>query len=293
MDTALLKGTLSLLILSLLSRKVMYGYELAETVHSDSDGAFTWRAGSLYPSLHKLEQDGLIVGEWEEKESGAKASVLSHHQARAGRARRKAAVVGRLVYRGQSHPGQVPWIDSIDTSIRLCWSIGGPKCEAREYVRQALRGAISSTPWSSTRRQGFPLRRRSPRRWRRSSAGLKRDLRPELEATHGHRMLAVLIDRAAAMRKERTMRAKWLWSSWAYLTLSLLIALELLFVVFNLYFIYPKFSGLLAAGLIDGEFLRKPGGSWMPTFLERLETVEQKYGWSILLAAAAAIGLFE
>jgi transcriptional regulator len=72
MDTELLKGTLSLLILSLLSRKTMYGYELAATVHRDTDGAFTWREGSLYPSLHKLEQSGLIVGEWEEKETGRK-----------------------------------------------------------------------------------------------------------------------------------------------------------------------------------------------------------------------------
>jgi PadR family transcriptional regulator PadR len=72
MDTELLKGTLSLLILSLLSRKAMYGYEIAATVHRDTDGAFTWREGSLYPSLHKLEADGQIVGEWEEKETGRK-----------------------------------------------------------------------------------------------------------------------------------------------------------------------------------------------------------------------------
>jgi PadR family transcriptional regulator, regulatory protein PadR len=72
MDTELLKGTLSLLILSLLSRKPMYGYEIAATVHRDTDGAFTWREGSLYPSLHKLEQGGLITGEWEEKETGRK-----------------------------------------------------------------------------------------------------------------------------------------------------------------------------------------------------------------------------
>ena len=72
MDTELLKGTLSLLILSLLSRKAMYGYEIAATVHRDTDGAFTWREGSLYPSLHKLEQGGLIVGEWEDTDSGRK-----------------------------------------------------------------------------------------------------------------------------------------------------------------------------------------------------------------------------
>jgi transcriptional regulator len=70
MDSELLKGTLSLLILSLLSRKSMYGYELAATVHRNTDGAFTWREGSLYPNLHKMEQGGLIVGAWEEKETG-------------------------------------------------------------------------------------------------------------------------------------------------------------------------------------------------------------------------------
>lgn len=72
MDTELIKGTLSLLILSLLSRKPMYGYEIAATVHRDTDGAFTWREGSLYPNLHKMEADGWIVGEWEEKETGRK-----------------------------------------------------------------------------------------------------------------------------------------------------------------------------------------------------------------------------
>jgi transcriptional regulator len=72
MDSELLKGTLSLLILSLLSRKAMYGYEIAATVHRDTDGTFTWREGSLYPNLHKMQADGLILGEWEEKETGRK-----------------------------------------------------------------------------------------------------------------------------------------------------------------------------------------------------------------------------
>ena len=83
MDTELLKGTLSLLILTLLSRQPMYGYEIAATVHRDTDGAFTWREGSLYPSLHKLEQGGFIVGEWEEKETGRKRRY--YHITDAGR----------------------------------------------------------------------------------------------------------------------------------------------------------------------------------------------------------------
>jgi PadR family transcriptional regulator PadR len=78
MDTELLKGTLSLLILSLLSRKPMYGYEIAATVHRDTDGAFTWREGSLYPSLHKLEAGGLIAGRWEEKTDAGRKRRYYH-----------------------------------------------------------------------------------------------------------------------------------------------------------------------------------------------------------------------
>lgn len=50
----------------------MYGYEIAATVHRDTDGALAWKEGSLYPNLHKLQADGLIAGEWEEKETGRK-----------------------------------------------------------------------------------------------------------------------------------------------------------------------------------------------------------------------------
>src|SRR4051794_30464320 len=83
MDSELLKGTLSLLILSLLSRRPMYGYEIAATVHQDTDGTFTWREGSLYPSLHKLQADGVISGEWEEKETGGKRRY--YHLTKKGR----------------------------------------------------------------------------------------------------------------------------------------------------------------------------------------------------------------
>jgi hypothetical protein len=180
-------------------------------------------------------------------------------------------------------------MDRLDSYLnQICWSIGGPKA-LREHVRQELRAHLLDAV-EQHKTAGLPDEEAVTRAM--EEFGRPEDLRPELEATHGHRMLAVLIDRALQW-KERTMRAKWMWSSWAYVTLSLVIALELLFIAFNVYFIFPKFQGLLGAGFIDGEFLRKLGGSWMLTFLERLETVEENHGWSILLAAAAAIGLFE
>jgi PadR family transcriptional regulator PadR len=72
LDTELAKGTLSLLILSLLSRRAMYGYEIAATVQRDTGGVFVWKEGSLYPSLHKLQAEGCLKGEWEQSEEGRK-----------------------------------------------------------------------------------------------------------------------------------------------------------------------------------------------------------------------------
>jgi len=83
MDTELIKGTLSLLILSLLSRKPMYGYEIVSTVREDTENTFEWKAGSLYPSLHKLEKDGLIRGEWQGNPGGRQRKY--YHLTEAGR----------------------------------------------------------------------------------------------------------------------------------------------------------------------------------------------------------------
>ncbi len=83
MDTELIKGTLSLLILSLLSRRPMYGYEIVTTVRQETNGHFQWKEGSLYPSLHKLEKEGLISGRWQ-GESG-KRQRKYYRMTKAGR----------------------------------------------------------------------------------------------------------------------------------------------------------------------------------------------------------------
>ncbi len=70
MDPELTKGTLALVILSLLRRRAMYGYSIVTTVREATDGAFEWTEGSLYPCLHKLEAGGFIRGEWEGEAGG-------------------------------------------------------------------------------------------------------------------------------------------------------------------------------------------------------------------------------
>jgi PadR family transcriptional regulator, regulatory protein PadR len=57
----LLKGTLSVIILKLLSeRDRMYGYEMYQEVKALSDGKILLKDGSLYPALQKLTADGLL-----------------------------------------------------------------------------------------------------------------------------------------------------------------------------------------------------------------------------------------
>lgn len=54
------RGVMSLVVLALLEREDMYGYQLVEEVSKHSGGLITTQEGSLYPVLYKLEDAGLI-----------------------------------------------------------------------------------------------------------------------------------------------------------------------------------------------------------------------------------------
>ncbi len=60
----LLKGSTGTLVMQLLSRKKMYGYEIIKELELLSTGLFELREGTLYPILHALEENGLVVSEW-------------------------------------------------------------------------------------------------------------------------------------------------------------------------------------------------------------------------------------
>jgi PadR family transcriptional regulator PadR len=63
-QTELLKGTLGTIILRLLEeRGRMYGYEITQLVKEMSAEKILVKEGSLYPALHKLEADGLVIAE--------------------------------------------------------------------------------------------------------------------------------------------------------------------------------------------------------------------------------------
>ena len=62
-------GGLDLLILSLLSEREMYGYEIVTELARRSDETFSLREGTLYPLLHRLEKEGAVAAR-EEKAGG-------------------------------------------------------------------------------------------------------------------------------------------------------------------------------------------------------------------------------
>lgn len=68
----LLKGSTVILILSLLERKSMYGYEMIKELEKKSNGVFAFKEGTLYPILHSLEANNLIESYWDESEGARK-----------------------------------------------------------------------------------------------------------------------------------------------------------------------------------------------------------------------------
>ena len=60
-DKSLLTGSITMLVLKLLSEKDMYGYEMIETLRKKSQNVFELKAGTLYPLLHGLEEKGMLT----------------------------------------------------------------------------------------------------------------------------------------------------------------------------------------------------------------------------------------
>jgi PadR family transcriptional regulator, regulatory protein PadR len=69
----LLQGTLDLLILKSLAREPLHGWGIAKRIQSLSDEVLSVQQGSLYPALHRLEEQGWIDADWKESDLGRSA----------------------------------------------------------------------------------------------------------------------------------------------------------------------------------------------------------------------------
>lgn len=69
-DRELLKGSISLVLLALLSRGEMYGYEILQETSRRSGNRFELKEGTLYPALHQLERKAFVRATWKTGENG-------------------------------------------------------------------------------------------------------------------------------------------------------------------------------------------------------------------------------
>ena len=75
--TDLVQGTLDLLILKTISLEPKHGWAIAKRIQQVSQEALQIQQGSLYPALHRLEQQAWIKAEWKPTDAGRMAKFYS------------------------------------------------------------------------------------------------------------------------------------------------------------------------------------------------------------------------
>ena len=73
----LVQGTLDLLILRTIFNEPKHGWAIAKCIQQISNEVLQVQQGSLYPALHRLEQQGWITAKWAESETGRQAKFYS------------------------------------------------------------------------------------------------------------------------------------------------------------------------------------------------------------------------
>jgi PadR family transcriptional regulator PadR len=71
--TALLQGTLDVLILKVLALEPLHGLGISRRIAQVTNGTFQVKPGSLFPALHRMEQAGWLSAEWGESENNRRA----------------------------------------------------------------------------------------------------------------------------------------------------------------------------------------------------------------------------
>jgi PadR family transcriptional regulator, regulatory protein PadR len=94
--TDLVQGTLDLLILKTISVEPKHGWAIAKRIQQVSQEALQVQQGSLYPALHRLEQQGWIEAEWRPTETGRMAKFYSLTGAGRGQMQKELATWSRL-----------------------------------------------------------------------------------------------------------------------------------------------------------------------------------------------------
>src|ERR671922_1384984 len=100
----LVQGTLDLLVLKILALEPLHGWAIGQRLRQVSGDVLQVSDGSLYPALHKLENEGWITAEWKPSENNRRAKFYSltksgrrQLQKEAGNWKRLSAAISRVV----------------------------------------------------------------------------------------------------------------------------------------------------------------------------------------------------
>ena len=92
----LVQGTLDLLLLKLLALEPLHGWAIGQRLKQVSGDVLQVSDGSLYPALHKLEQEGWITAEWKPTENNRRAKFYALSRLGRKQLRKEAANWERL-----------------------------------------------------------------------------------------------------------------------------------------------------------------------------------------------------
>jgi transcriptional regulator len=74
-QTDLIQGTLDLLILRTIALEPLHGWAIAQRIQQVSDDLLRVQQGSLYPALHRLEEEGLVTARWGVSDNNRRARI--------------------------------------------------------------------------------------------------------------------------------------------------------------------------------------------------------------------------
>jgi hypothetical protein len=172
---------------------------------------------------------------------------------------------------------------------QVCRGIAGPRA-LRQHIRQELAEHLRD---AAAVHQAAGLSAEEAMARALEDFGGPEQVRAELEATHGHRLLTVVVDKALQW-KEMTMKVRWIWTTWAHVMLLLTIGMGLAFTYGCAIFLVPKYKELgkegwfNAAGMADVEALMQ----WATHTLSGVLGILQNDAW-IGIGLLVIWGLFE
>lgn len=77
MNKEMMKGSIDILLLSLIQKEDLYGYEIAKRLKEKSNELYSMGEGTLYPALQRLEKRKLVKSYWGESEGGGRRKYYS------------------------------------------------------------------------------------------------------------------------------------------------------------------------------------------------------------------------